>query len=160
MDPYRSFRFRLLWQGQTVAGLGQVSNLSHSRSPPTFRQGGDPSAPRALPGQAVFGPITLHRGMTRDTVFESWARQVWNPKSPDGAQAGQGDLRRDFSLEAYDEAGQRVAAYDLFRCWPSEYVALPDLDAGANSVAIQTLVLQTEGWARRADVAPPPPPAY
>jgi phage tail-like protein len=34
----------------------------------------------------------------------------------------------------------------VFRCWPSEYTALPELDANANAIAIQMLVLQNEGW--------------
>jgi hypothetical protein len=51
-----------------------------------------------------------------------------------------------------------VLAYKLYRCWPSEYQALPDLDASMSGVALQVLVLETEGWERDLDVAEPSEP--
>ena len=39
------------------------------------------------------------------------------------------DFRRNITLE-FDEAGQLVIAYNIYRCWPSEYQAMPELDAG------------------------------
>ena len=53
----------------------------------------------------------------------------------------------------YNEAGQLALAYKVFRCWVSEYQALPDLDANANAVAIQTIKLENEGWERDYDVS-------
>ena len=44
------------------------------------------------------------------------------------------DFRKDIILEIYNEAGQLAIAYKLFRCWVSEFQALPDLDANANAV--------------------------
>ena len=55
-------------------------------------------------------------------------------------------------IELFNDAGQIVLAYDVYRCWPSEYSAMPDLDANGNAVAIQTLVLQNEGWERDPSV--------
>ena len=67
-------------------------------------------------------------------------------------------LRKDVILEVYNEAGQLAIAYRVFRCWVSEYQALPDLDANANAVAIQTLKLEHEGWERDAEVPEPNEP--
>jgi phage tail-like protein len=39
-----------------------------------------------------------------------------------------------------------VLAYRLFRCWVSEYQALPELDASSDAVAIETIKLELEGW--------------
>jgi phage tail-like protein len=62
------------------------------------------------------------------------------------------------TIELHNEAGQIVLAYRLYRCWPSEYHALPDLDATMSGVAVQVLVLETEGWERDTDVAEPSEP--
>ncbi len=49
-----------------------------------------------------------------------------------------------------------MIAYKVFRCWVSEYTALPDLDANSgNTVAIQKIKLENEGWVRDTDVKEP-----
>ena len=63
-------------------------------------------------------------------------------------------------IELYNEAGQLVLAYKVYRCWVSDYQALADLDANASSVAIQSITLQNEGWERDYDVAEPAESAY
>jgi phage tail-like protein len=60
----------------------------------------------------------------------------------------------------YNEAGQVVLAYNVSRCWPSEFHALPELDASANAVAIQTLKLENEGWERDTSVTEPTEPTF
>ena len=63
-------------------------------------------------------------------------------------------------IEVYNEAGQLAIAYKVFRCWVSEYQAMPDLDANANAVAIQTIKLENEGWERDYEVAEPSEPSF
>jgi len=53
-----------------------------------------------------------------------------------------------------------VIAYNIFRCWVSEYVALPDLDANAAVVAIQRITLENEGWERDPAVVEPTEPSF
>ena len=65
-----------------------------------------------------------------------------------GAEVSLKDFRKDIIIEVYNEAGQLALAYKIYRCWVSEYQALPDLDANANAVAIETLKLENEGWER------------
>ena len=65
------------------------------------------------------------------------------------------NFRKDIIIELYNEAGQKVLAYKIFRCWVSEYTALPDLDANANATAIQSLKLELEGWTRDVDTTEP-----
>ena len=64
-------------------------------------------------------------------------------------------LRKDIVLELYNEAGQLVLAYKVYRCWVSEYEVLPDLDANANAVAIEHITLENEGWERDQSVKEP-----
>uniref|UniRef100_B0T4K0 Conserved hypothetical phage tail protein n=1 Tax=Caulobacter sp. (strain K31) TaxID=366602 RepID=B0T4K0_CAUSK len=159
-DPYNNFKFRLKWNGKYVAGVSKVSSLKRSTEAINFREGGDPSTSRVQPGQTKFEPITLERGVTLDLEFESWVRQVWNFRAGLGMESSLASFRRDITLEFYNDAGQLVYAYNIYRCWPSEYEALPELDASANAVAIQTLVLQNEGWERDTSVTAPKEPNF
>ena len=156
VTPYANFRFRVLWQGRPVAAVSKVSALKRTTEAVSFREGGDPSSVRVSPGQVRFEPITLERGLTLDRDFEHWARQVWAWPAGNGpgADPGPAIVRRDLTLEFRNEVGQVVITYQIYRCWPSEYTALPELDASANAVAIQTLVLQHEGWTRFAAPTP------
>ena len=92
--------------------------------------------------------------MTHDVEFEQWANKVWDYNN---AQAGPdtrqqevslADFRKDITIDVFNEAGQKVLAYQVFRCWVSEYQSISDLDANANAVAIQHIKLENEGWVR------------
>jgi phage tail-like protein len=124
------------------------------------REGGDPSTSRKSPGRTKFEPVTLERGVTHDPEFERWASKVWNFGAGLGREVSLKDFRKDVIIEVYNEAGQLVLAYKVFRCWVSEYQALPDLDANANAVAIQTLKLENEGWERDVAVVEPAEPSF
>ncbi len=159
-DPYKNFKFRVKWDGRYVAGISKCSALKRSTEVVEHREGGDPSTSRKSPGRSKYEAITLERGVTHDTEFEQWANRIWNYGSGLGAEVSLKNFRKDLLLEVYNEAGQLVLAYKLFRCWVSEYQALPDLDANANAVAIQTLKLENEGWERDYEVTEPAEPSF
>ena len=159
-DPYKNFKFRVRWDGRDVAGLSKVGALKRTTEVVEHREGGDPSTSRKSPGRSKFEPITLERGVTHDKDFEQWANKVWNFGSGLGAEVSLKDFRKDLIIEVYNEAGQLALAYKVFRCWVSEYQALPDLDANANAVAIQTIKLENEGWERDYDVSEPAEPNF
>jgi len=159
-DPYKNFKFRIKWDGRYVAGVSKVGALKRTTEPIEHREGGDPSTVRKSPGQTKYEPITLERGVTHDTEFETWANKVWNYGSGLGAEVSLKDFRKDLIIEMYNEAGQLVLAYKVYRCWVSEYQPLPELDASANAVAIQTLTLQNEGWERDYEVTEPTEPSF
>ena len=77
-----------------------------------------------------------------------------------GLEVSLQDFRKDVTLEIYNEAGQLVLAYVIYRCWVSEFQALPDLDANANAVAISRLKLENEGWERDLAVTEPTEPTF
>ena len=157
-DPYKNFKFRVKWDGRYVAGISKVGALKRSTDPVEHREGGDPSTSRKSPGRTKFDAITLDRGVTHDTEFEKWANKVWNFGSGLGAEVSLKDFRKDIIIEVYNEAGQLVLAYKVFRCWISEFQAAPDLDANANAVAIQHIKLENEGWERDTSVVEPSEP--
>jgi phage tail-like protein len=88
-----------------------------------------------------------------------WASKVWQVGAGLGAEVSLADFRKDLIIEVYNEAGQPAIAYKVHRCWVSEYTALPELDASANAVAIQSLKLEHEGWERDTSVTEPTEPS-
>ena len=159
-DPYKNFKFRVKWDGRYVAGVSKVGALTRTTEVVEHREGGDPSTVRVSPGQTKYSDITLERGVTHDTEFEKWANKVWNFGAGLGVEVSLKDFRKDIIIEVYNEAGQLALAYRVFRCWPSEFTALPELDASANAVAIQSLTLKNEGWERDYDVTEPTEPSF
>jgi phage tail-like protein len=166
LDPYKNFKFRVKWEGEYVAGVSKVGALKRTTEVVKHRDGGDESSSRKSPGRTEFDPIVLEYGMTQSTKFEAWANKVWSYVN---AQAGPDsrtqevslkDFRKDIIIDVFNEAGQKAVSYLVYRCWPSEYQALPDLDANANAVAIQHLKLENEGWIRDPSVTEPTEPTF
>lgn len=154
-DPYKNFKFRVKWDNEYVAGISKVGALKRSTEVVEHREGGDPSSSRKSPGRSKYEAITLERGVTHDKAFEQWANRVWNYGSGLGAEVALKDFRKDLIIEVYNEAGQLVIAYKVFRAWVSEFQAMADLDANANAVLIQSLKLENEGWERDYDITEP-----
>ena len=158
-DPYKNFKFRVKWDQHYVAGISKVSALKRTTEVVKHRDGGDLSSSRKSPGRTEYEAITLERGVTHDTDFEQWASKVWVYGAGLGAQTSLQDFRKDLIIEVYNEAGQLAIAYTVFRCWVSEYQAMPDLDANANAIAIQHLKLENEGWIRDVGITEPTEPS-
>lgn len=159
-DPYKNFKFRVKWDGRYVAGISKVSALKRTTEVVEHREGGDPSSKRKSPGQSKYEAITLERGVTHDADFENWANKVWNFGAGSGSEVSLQDFRKDIIIDVMNEAGQIVLSYKVFRCWVSEFQAMPELDANANAIAIQTLKLENEGWERDLAVTEPTEPKF
>ncbi|MCW4006421.1 MAG: phage tail protein [Candidatus Bathyarchaeota archaeon] len=155
LDPYKNFKFRVKWDGRYVAGVSKMSSLRRVTEVITHREGGDPSIEHKSPGRTCYDPIVLERGVTHDVEFEQWANKVWNFGAGLGNEVALKDFRKDLVIELYNEAGQLAIAYRVYRCWVSEYQALPELDANANAIAIQTIRIENEGWERDTAVTEP-----
>src|SRR3954470_12205511 len=155
LDPYKNFKFRIKWDGHYVYGGSKLTVLKRTTEVVEHRSGGDPSTSHKMPGRNKFDAITLERGLTQDMAFHDWAGLVWNYGAKLGAEVSLANFRKDLYLEFYNEAGQLVIAYKIFRCWISEYQALPDLDANANAVAIEHIKIEHEGFVRDNSVTEP-----
>ena len=153
-DPYRTFKFQVLIGGKPVAGLRKMTAIKKSTEVAIWRTGGDPSHERKLPGGTKYEPISLEQGLTHDPVFENWANQV-NSIQGDAAMTLK-NFRKDIVINVLNLQGKVAISYKVYRAWISEYQALPDFDAGTtNTVGIQTIKLEHEGWER--DEAVPEP---
>ncbi|MBU1564801.1 MAG: phage tail protein [Proteobacteria bacterium] len=145
-DPYKNFKFRIKWDKKTVLGVSKVSTLKRTTEVVTHRSGGDNSTDHKSPGRTSYEGITCERGITHDPDFEAWANKVHpydGDKSMDLA-----NYKKDLTLEVMNEKGHVVMRYFLYDCWVSDYTAMPDLDANANAVAIESIKIELEGWKR------------
>jgi phage tail-like protein len=152
-DPYKNMKFRVKWDGRYVAGISKVSALKRTTEVVSHREGGDPSTSRNSPSTWKFEAITLDRGLTHDPEFEKWANLIYTTQGD--AAISLKNFRKDITIELLNEQGKVAKAYKVFRCWVSEYQAMPELDANAHAIAIEHMVIQNEGWERDLDVPEP-----
>ncbi len=157
IDPYKGYRFKVKIGNAYVMACDRVSPLRRTTQVIEARSGGETSVTRKSPGPASFDPIVLEAGFTHDTTFETWANDVARHAHSAGSALGAPptDFRKNVRIELVDEAGQIVLAYNVYRCWPSEYQALPALGAGTAEAAFTTIKLEHEGWERDATIAAP-----
>ena len=147
-DPYKNYRFLVYFGTSTtpVAAVSKVSALKRSSDAIDYMEGGNGITLKGL-GRTKYEPVTMERGITFDTDFETWANaaQVLTSGSPSTSLA---NLRKEIRIVLLNEAAQPVHQYKVHRCWVSEFQALPDLDASQNGVAIETIKIENEGWER------------
>ncbi len=151
-DPYKNFKFRVVIDGKTVAGITKVSPLTRSTEVIEFREGGNPSVVHKIPGRTKYDPVILEEGVTHDPTFEDWANLVSKLQTPEMSLK---NFRKDVLLDLYNEQGTKVMSYKIYRCWVSEYQALPELDANTPKIAIRKIKLENEGWERDTSITEP-----
>ena len=161
IDPYQNWKYQILWDGKVVAAASTVTGFHHTTQVTTHREGGDSSARVVAPGGATFGPITLGRGVTHDVAFEQWANKVWYypGTAKPGSDVSLTDFRKDVQIALFNEAGQRVARFNVYRCWPSEFESMAELDGTGNAILFEKLTLQNEGWDRDLTLEAPAEPS-
>jgi len=154
-DPYKTYRF-LVFFGQStspVAGVSKVSALKRSSDVIEYKEAGDPVILKGL-GRTKYEPITMERGVTFNSDFEEWANAA-QLLTNGSASTSLAALRKEIAIVLLNEEAQPVHRYVVHRCWVSEFQALPDLDAGANAIAIEHIKLENEGWERDLTLGEP-----
>jgi phage tail-like protein len=134
-DPYKNFKFRVKVDGKIVAGIVEVLGLPAAAISKKYNK-------TKQPGLTKFTSVTLKRGVSHDTAFINWAKNI-SAHSPN-RDSTRSDFRKDISIEVYDEAGKLVSSYLLTRSFPSK-ISAADLKADGNEVAIETIELTHEG---------------
>ncbi|MCG8356849.1 MAG: phage tail protein [Kiloniellales bacterium] len=152
-DPYKTYKFRVIWDGRTVLGVSKVSALKRSTAVVTYREGGDNSVELKSPGRTTYDGITLERGITHDLEFEAWANLVHQYGGD--ALMDLVNFRKDIELAVMNEKGHVALRYFLYGCWVSEFTALPALDAGEDAIAVESIKLELLGFARDVDTKEP-----
>ena len=155
IDPYKGFKFLVFFEGRQdpVAAVSKISALKRTTEVVSHRDGGDLSTPRHSPGASKFEAITMERGVTHDPDFEEWANLVYSTQGD--AAVSLKNYKRNLMIKVNNLQGRSVLVYKVFRAWVSEYTALPEVDANANAVMMESIVMQIEGWERDTDVKEP-----
>jgi phage tail-like protein len=154
-DPYKNFKFRVKWDGKYISGVAKVNGLHRETAVATQLTAG-----RIVknPGVTTYPAIVIERGRTHDTAFEAWANKVYNLNP--GGTAPAADFRKDMIVELYNEAGQLAMAWRVKKCWPSKYSPLKEFNANRTEVAVESIVLEHEGWERDTGVTEPAEPTF
>lgn len=124
-----------------VSYFKSVSGLSQEIEVVEFREGGDGTVIRKIPGRVKWPAITFKRGyFSGNTDFYDWVRAI-----------GEGTLvRKDLSITLLNARGDPVARYHLTDAWPSKWeTGTETLAAGrGGEVAIETITIVHEGIRR------------
>lgn len=152
-DPYKNFRFNLLYNGTAVLGISKVSALKRTTEVVTYRSGGGNTYEFKSPGRTKYEAITMERGVTHAPEFEEWAASVHPHDGSSNALLA--SYRKDLVLNLLNLQGAVAKSYFLINCWVSSYQALSDFDAGQNGINVETLTLEVERWERDLSVTEP-----
>lgn len=169
MDPLLNYKFIVSWGPSTggdltvVAGVSKVGALKRSTEAVDYREGGAPETTRKIPGQTKYENITLERGIILDIAFEQWANKLWfyEQTAVLGNEVSLADFRKTVKIDHCNQAGQIVNSYYIFNAWPTDYTALPDLNASDGAtVAVESMTLVCEGWTRDTSYTGPAAPSF
>ena len=153
VDPYKTYKFRVVWDGKPVLGISKCGPLKRTTTVVSHRSGGENGSDHKSPGRTQYDAVTLERGITHDLEFEKWAHLV-HPYAGDVAM----DLvnyKKELTLEVMNEKGHVALRYFLHGCWVSDFTAVPQLDGSANAVAIESMKIEMDGWERDVDTQEP-----
>jgi phage tail-like protein len=167
--------------GEARFGFMSMSGLGVSIEPLTYREGGDNLTTRKMPGQADFNPITLSRGLfSTDNDNWIWMQQLFTamygtatgmlvPNSPDFRNVIYINILEHPNTTSQAPGtpyGATFPAQDSIVKWSAKLytawigsLAYSDLDAGGNTVAVEQMTINYEGfdtmWGQAGYVANP-----
>ncbi|MFZ6756239.1 phage tail protein [Undibacterium sp. Ji50W] len=139
VDPYKNFRFLLEIDGLTQAGFSDCSGFGSDVEVVEYREGGDASTVRKLPGKSSFPDLTLKWGITDSRELYDWHQGILDGKLQ----------RKNGSIILLDDLGQEKVRWNFFGAWPSKYKA-PDLSGTGKEAAIDALTISCERLIRAA----------
>jgi phage tail-like protein len=134
VDPYRNFNFVVEIGGISQAGFSDCTGFGASTDPIEYREGGENTYSRKLPGQTKYPNIVLKWGLTDSRDLWDWYQDVIR-----------GKIRRlDGRIVVRDvDAVTEKVSWNFFSAWPTKWDG-PDFSAKGNDVAIESLELAVE----------------
>lgn len=170
-DPLRNFKFRVQFVnvGDSVlnglladTGFISVSGIGIQTDMIPYREGGDNTITRKLPGQSDVGPLTLVGGVFLSPLNPQmeWFKQIFAVQWGKGNAAFNDDFRCDiivnvlkhpvtkFSSGGIGDPNSQASAgmaVKFYNCWPGG-IQYNDLNAGDNSIMITSMVVHHEGF--------------
>lgn len=94
------------------------------------------------PGQPQYGNITFTGVEHKDSIgkIKNWVKDVYEGK----------EIRKDITIEVYDQAKDTVRTFNLLTCWPTSFSIL---DCGADGQAGSVVHWTLEVRVNRIDMA-------
>lgn len=133
--PLPVFHFTVQWGGTRI-GFSEVTGLTQEKQVIEYRDGSFPEyASIKMPGIPKFGNVTLKRGVVKgDNEFANWLGTVKLNTVE----------RRDLVVSLLNEEHKPVMTWKVHSAFPVK-VEGPQLKAGGNEVAIESIELAHEG---------------
>lgn len=169
-DPLRNFKFHVAFKGDSSIsrpfaemGFVSVSGLGIQTEMIPYREGGDNTTTRKMPGQSDFPPLQLIRGVFYGRPYSpeyEWLKRIFSVQWGQGNAGYRDEFRCDATITVLkhpitkwspgaegdptvlSSAGMR---FEVYNCWPGS-IQHNDLNAGDNSIMISTMTLHHEGW--------------
>lgn len=133
-DPLTNFNFLVEIEGLAVGGFAEVSGLTSTTETVEYREGGENTTVRKLPGKTSYSDIVLRKGSTGgDNTLYTWHKEVID---------GTID-RKSGSVIVLDRAGNEALRYNFFDAWPTEF-SPSDFNATSSEVANESVTLAVE----------------
>jgi len=133
IDPYKGYRFLVEIEGIQQAAFAECSGLGSEIEVVEYREGGEGSPVRKLPGRVRYPDIILKWGVTDSRELYNWHLQLINGTL----------VRKSGSIVLLDDEGQPTVRWNFADAWPSKWEG-PRLIARGNEVAIESMTLTCE----------------
>lgn len=155
-DPLRNFKFRFtitkpLIPGMLQLGFMAVTGLAANTPAINYREGGNNTTTRKMPGQTEFPAITCQRGVAiGDGALWAWYIEIFHVVQGGGRGFAGNDFRADMILDVLDHPVTMgvtpiKARFQIYNGWPSG-IQFSDFDAGGNALLMQSMVIEHEGF--------------
>jgi phage tail-like protein len=136
IDPYMSYRFKIVIAGITEGGFSEVSGLGATTQVEDFREGGVNNYIHKLPKETTFGNLILKRGLADSETLWAWHRAVVEGYI----------IRRTIHIYMLkDRSNDTAHEWSFKEAYPIKWSA-PDFKADSNTVGFETLELAHHGY--------------
>lgn len=134
-DPYLAFNFLIEIDGLTVGGFTDVTGLQAEVEVEDYREGGVSGFIHKLSGPVRYpSNLVLKRGLMGVDELLSWQEEIL-----------QGQMtQRNLSVILRDEKNQETRRWNFAKAYPVRWRG-PELRAGTNAVAVETLEFVHQG---------------
>jgi phage tail-like protein len=140
-DLMTTFSFALELDGVEVASFRKCSGVESETETIEYKEATKDGKMiiRKVPGAMKWSDITLERRIDASTSLWEWRKSV--------EEGDIDDARRNGSVVIKDSEHNEVARWNFERGWPSKWTGA-ELDAGANEIATEKVVITHEGLIR------------
>jgi phage tail-like protein len=138
LDPVPAFRFTVTFDDLPPGGFSDCTGLQSEVEVQEYAEGGLNTHTWKFAGRSKQGNVTFKRGIVNKVLWD-WYRAI-----------AAGDFKaRNCTIYVHDASGgEDLIEFHLANAFPAKWLG-PDLGAGQNNLAIETMEVAHQGLARR-----------